>query len=706
MKPKFMLIAIAAVLLFVNTSFAKPTIGAQVWVEPGQTPEQIDSFFKMLADHNMPVARLFIMWNYIETKPGKWDFTLYDQAFDAASKHGVKVVATLTTNRRATHRGDFYQLHANAIEGTWKRLDESKIYIHKIVDHWKDHPALESWTLTNEAHQKPVTNEIAYDRFKEYLKDKYANIEQLNEAWSTSYKDFNSIEGHKSWSTGQGYWYWPAPFVDWHTFWREHLSWWLEWIATEVRTVDTKTPIHAHVSGQLENQATYALDLPAYKKFSDTIGGTFHPSWGLGAFDRDQFGLGVSYGCDLLAGSSGSKPFWMTELQGGTNIYSGVFPLTPTKNDIGQWMWTGLATGTDQLLFWLLNNRSHGFESGEWSMLDFQNKPTERLKAAGEIAKIIDENQRFFKNAKPVQAPVTIMLSQETMTIQAWREPGDWAGGQLGRKKDAHGLSAFACYETLHELGISARIKHMHDFDWKSETKQKQMVILPNVTAITVPQAKDIETFVKNGNTVLITGLTGMWDDYFKLMPMDNFPLEKVLGAKLKDVRLIEEPCEVSLQQPKVTLPSHLWIGEIDNLSAKVIGTQNDWVTATTNEFGKGKAIWIPSTIGLSAWEKDNAPLAKLLKEITKSFVTDMPFSFKGQSKNCLLRVMKSGDQYLTVVTNGVAEKRQCVLQNTTGMKPEIIWGKSSYRKSGSKGYKMKLGPRETIVMLWKKNEK
>lgn len=53
----------------------------------------------------MPVARLFLMWAYMEPDPGKWDFSLYDAAFRSAEKHHVRIVATLTPNDPPTHMG-------------------------------------------------------------------------------------------------------------------------------------------------------------------------------------------------------------------------------------------------------------------------------------------------------------------------------------------------------------------------------------------------------------------------------------------------------------------------------------------------------------------------------------------------------------------------------------------------------------------------
>ena len=64
-----------------------PQFGAQVWIEPGQTPAEIDGWFATLEKSQMPVARLFMMWSYLEPQRDTWDWSLYDAAFRAAERH-------------------------------------------------------------------------------------------------------------------------------------------------------------------------------------------------------------------------------------------------------------------------------------------------------------------------------------------------------------------------------------------------------------------------------------------------------------------------------------------------------------------------------------------------------------------------------------------------------------------------------------------
>src|SRR5690554_2298751 len=109
MKKYYLFLFVIFVPMLLSTQNL-PELGAQVWLEPSDSDEEIDLWFKTMADHNLKVGGLFIMWNYVEPTPGNWDFSLYDKAFNVADKYKVGIVATFETNRRAAHRCDYYQL--------------------------------------------------------------------------------------------------------------------------------------------------------------------------------------------------------------------------------------------------------------------------------------------------------------------------------------------------------------------------------------------------------------------------------------------------------------------------------------------------------------------------------------------------------------------------------------------------------------------
>ena len=142
-----------------------PQIGAQIWIEPGQTLEQIDDWFARLESSDMPVARLFVMWAYLEPGPVKWDFSLYDAAFRSAEKHHVAIVATVTPNGPPTHRaGDGNQ--GVGVLATNDAHTAAAEYIARIVARYRSNPALDTWLLVNEPGQAPAANPHAVQGFR------------------------------------------------------------------------------------------------------------------------------------------------------------------------------------------------------------------------------------------------------------------------------------------------------------------------------------------------------------------------------------------------------------------------------------------------------------------------------------------------------------------------------------------------------------
>jgi beta-galactosidase len=672
----------------------KPLLGAQVWIEPGQTPEQINGWFRQLREEHMPVARIFVMWSYLEVAPGKWDFALYDTAFRSAEKYHVKIVATLTPSGPPPFLGGNGN-QGGGFSPTEEARKSAAEYIGRIVERYKGSAALDTWLLVNEPGMAPATEPLAVAEFRTWLSSRYASVQALNTKWGTAYGSFQSVD--------------PAPAtgqfasenrqIDWLDFWRHYQTEQLRWIEEQVRSHDPDNAhgIHVNPHALVGNLAGLSDDLPSWRPFLDTLGCSIHPAWHFGLLDRDQYALGVSYINDLVAGSVEPKPHWVTELQGGNNIYSSNKPMDPTADDIAQWVWTSIGAGADRVIFWLLNARLEGTEAAEWSLLDFEQRPSVRLTTASEIAKLVDANEDFFVGAHPVESPISVILSLETMTLEARYNDTDYPG----RDRNAHILEALGMYQSLSQIGVPPRVKHFGDYDWRAASSHPRLAILPDARAITNGQVSDLEAFVANGNTLLITGLSGFYDPHAKAWPLAGFPLGRVTGADLKEIHFIGPRTDVPLTSPAITLPSHLWISSIENRSATVIGRKDGEIIATERQTANGgKVIWIPSPIGMGAWLNESQPLTGYLQSLVDPFKDAEPFRFPRVQKGCLMRVLKKGDAYLTVVTNGEADAVTCDLEHPSELHATKLWGQAPGDSKAAATYV--LAPRGTSVTLWR----
>lgn len=79
--------------------------------------------------------------------------------------------------------------------------------------------------------------------------------------------------------------------------------------------------------------------------FLNSLGGSAHPSWHFGFFERDEYALAMSANSEILRSGAYAIPWFMTEIQGGNNTYSGYKPFCPTKEEIEQWLWIIIGSG-------------------------------------------------------------------------------------------------------------------------------------------------------------------------------------------------------------------------------------------------------------------------------------------------------------------------------------------------------------------------
>lgn len=643
-----------------------PQLGAEVWLESHYTASYIDSLFKMLADHNMPVARIWISANEIT-----------DNVFASAEKYGVKIQATLSVPERPNSEEDLAK-HAENIK--------------RIVSRYKNSPALETWWLMNEPGNGPSSSPLAMKLFREWLAKKYGDIKTFNTTWRRSYTSYEEVQYNEAWASASNLSS-TVEYLDWFQFSAYRLTWILQWIANEVSKDDKLHQFHTNPHGIFSNLPQY--EFPEWRTFLTSLGASIHPSWHFTLLKRDQYAMGIAATCDIIKGGSEPDPFWVSELQSGNNVWSGNKPLGPESEDIAQWTWTSIGCGAEKVVYWLLNNRSRGGESGEWSMLDFQGRPSDRLETASAIAQVINREKDFFSGAKPLERKAVILLSPESMLILARKASKD---GLPGRSANAHIISALAYYQVLSELGIPAIFKYTDDFDW--ENKTGCLAIFPHAVAVPQRVVKRAETFVANGNKLIIDGLTGYFDEDEVNVLQSGFFFEKLCGATVKDIRTKDNVFTINLNTVSDPVPVHLWQTEILNHSAQVIGREGDRITSVRNKFGKGEVVWLPMAAGLGAWLDTNRPLSEMLKNEINDIASVTPIIFGQKTDNVIMQILKNGTSFVSVITNGTEKEQDISLILNKKLIPEIIFNTMDQKIKFTPS-KFNIGGRQTIVIKW-----
>jgi beta-galactosidase len=668
-------------------------IGAEIWIEPGQTKQEIDNWFKLSANNHMYSVRLFIMWNYIEISPGIFDFTQYDWAFEAANKYGIDIEATLCAIHGPVHVSEKFQGRPqfNELFSSEYVMDKSAVYIEKTVNRYKNNKALGSWWILNEPRRFDPNSVLAKSKLQEWVKAKYNTIDVVNKLWIKNYSDFLQIEYDPLWEKGS-YFYWPIPSVDWYQFQRDFLTYNLKWISERIRESDKKTIITLNPANVFESAHQY--DLPAYDSFNNVLGASMHASWQLRFMQRNQYGYAVAGISEILRGAAPEGRFWISELQGGNNIWSGKTPMCPDSLDLAQWIWTGIGSGARKVVYWSLNYRRQGIEAGEWGLFGFGNEETDRSRVTKKMNIVLEKYKVFFKTAKPYKSKISLILSPETMRVLLHIDSFD-AGMRLF-DKNAHLKSILMWYVALSEMGYQVDIRYLNDYEWESD-EQNRVAIFANTVALPTEVIPEIEQFVSNNNKVILEGLSGFFDEYETNTFLGKFKLENLLGGRMADLCLKDSINIFRLNNLSVDLPAYGWEPRLCLTTAQPVGFNNNYIIASRNKFGLGESLWLPACFSLGALPDNTLPLSNLADSELNKYLTNQPFYFKKNTAGALLRILQSGDKYITVLTNNRKQEISVELINNLKLQPKIIYGNISNAKSK----RIKLQDRETIVILW-----
>jgi beta-galactosidase len=642
-------------------------IGAQIIIEPGQSPEQIESWFRLLNENGMNVCRIRMFENFMKTPTGEWDFSLFDCAFKAAEKYKVKVFATLFPASKNNSIGGFKFPESEA------HLEQIANYIEHVVSHFKTFPAMYAWVLINEPGTGGVVPQNAFAK-KQF------------EAWKAKQEkpSYNS----------KGY----TLLVNFDNkkFLVDYNTWYLEWLAGEIRKYDTDRGIHVNNHAIFSNVAEY--DFPAWRNFLTSLGGSAHPSWHFNCFNRSQYTMALAANCEIIRSGAGELPFWITELQGGNNTYSGINPFCPTAKEITQWLWTCIGTCTQGIIFWCFNPRSIGEEAGEWALLDFQNNPSDRLLAARNVIRTVASHKQLFAQAKAINAPITILYTRESLWIEKQVQYGNSSDKNYeGQHPGGVMKSTTAVFELLAENGIKSNLGEISEFNWNKSDYTGECIILAHQISIPSRYWEPLKRFVEKGGKLIIEGLTAFYDENMLNLNSIGSPLQEVFGGAISEVICI--PGDFNIRYANTQMPVHLWKSYIHPSTGIPLATEGEHILAIHNQYGKGSVVYLPALAALGAERsKNKTPLSGFLRKELKEQINQLPFVFATHQEGVIMQTLQTGNEYITCIINKTG-KTQKIKFTPHFFKPTVLF---SDKKANVSKKSINIATEETVIIHWK----
>ncbi len=268
---------------------SKVRLGAEFFLNRTETRDSVFLQFRRMAETGLSVARIFTLWDQIEREQGKWDFSRYDWVYDAAAQNGILIANTLCSEDPPGWMGTAPFYHA------WRDLSNpdlrpySEIYIEKVVNHYKGHPAHGVWLLQNEPGIKSGAEPYVLAEFARWLEKKYGTVENLNKAWYKPLRHFEDVQPPED-PQRAGWADYPSN-LDWRRFRCDHLADQLRWLRSQVDKRHPGALTHVNPPGLTSNMPGGGRDMWRLKPTVHFLGASMHAAWHFGMFSRADFGV-------------------------------------------------------------------------------------------------------------------------------------------------------------------------------------------------------------------------------------------------------------------------------------------------------------------------------------------------------------------------------------------------------------------------------
>ena len=363
-------------MIFVGTNYHPHDWPRERW------PEDI----RLMKESGFNLVRLgHLCWDSFEPSQGNYEFTWFDEVMDLFAEAGFKVVLDIATRPAPTWLHKKYPIinitdqHRNRLHSVRRYMEDvgnpvfqeyAYRFAEKLTRRYAGHPALYAFGLCNEVGAGMQTySEEARQRYIQWLRAKYATIEDLNSAWAAQRwsRKLNSFEDVEFPVSGERIGA-PERVLEMRRFYSEELLAYLQGLSDTVRKY---APESRETTNHWGEYPTLGFDyLKEYKQIFDLPGVGFYP--GVNPEDRNAlFGA-----CFTMAHRIGEKdePIWCVEFQTGSfGAYA------PPKGALRMYAYLSLLFRTGAICAWTWRSMLGGEEQYLFGLLDHDGQPGRKL---------------------------------------------------------------------------------------------------------------------------------------------------------------------------------------------------------------------------------------------------------------------------------------------------------------------------------------
>ena len=563
---------------------------------PEQWPEDIwEEDMRLLKLAHIDIVTLNVFsWASLQPDEDTYSFEKLDKIMDMVRRNGLKVCLATST---AVHpawmarkhpdilRTEFYGMKRK-FGGRHNSCPNSPTYrkyagalAARLAERYQDYDNIVAWHISNEFGGVCYC-ENCERRFREWLKEKYKTIEEVNRVWDTAFwghtfYDFDDIVTPNlltehfapNRTTFQGI------SLDYRRFNSESIleCYRLEYDAVHAITPDI--PITTNLMG------TYSdLDYQKWASYMDFISWDNYPA-------NDTPIEEVALRHDLMRGLKQGKPFALMEQ---TPSVTNWLPYNALKRPgvMRLWSYQAVAHGADTVMFFQMRRSIGACEKYHGAVIDHVGH--ENTRVFREIAELGAELEKIgsLTLGARTDAKAAIIFDWDN-----WWSTSYSAGPSINLRYCDEILNY---YKAFHNLNISVDIIGVED-----DLSQYSLVVAPLLYMIKPGHDERLRSFVTNGGHFLTTFFSGYVDEH-DLVTLGGYPgkLRDILGIWVEEEDALPENDANSFTYEGTAYPAVLLCDLLHTEGAEALCSyEKDFYAGmpalTRNHFGNGYAYYM-----------------------------------------------------------------------------------------------------------------